>query len=197
MTLARTHDLLLATYAEFYRLELAAEEDVHRTLPFFGTAIGVVIAAIGYGAARLPDWRDAASRPVLVAAIVLLVLAVVSAAMVVLWLGRAVARRDYQRIGPEPALRARADDFAAGATAAGLEAGARDGATVEQMRLLLLATYEAVTPANRALNQQRFHARAQAAVHLMRSLFLALFATTLIFVSDKIGLLTGPHVIGH
>ena len=34
-----TATLLLATFAELYRHEVGAQEDVHRTLPFFGTAL--------------------------------------------------------------------------------------------------------------------------------------------------------------
>ncbi len=37
-----TATLLLATFAELYRHEVGAQEDVHRTLPFFGTALGIV-----------------------------------------------------------------------------------------------------------------------------------------------------------
>jgi hypothetical protein len=38
--------LLLAIFADLYRQEIAAEEDVHRFLPFFGTAPGIVIGAL-------------------------------------------------------------------------------------------------------------------------------------------------------
>src|SRR5580698_7322344 len=41
-----TTAFLLATFADLYRQEVAAEEDVHRTLPFFGTALGIVVAAL-------------------------------------------------------------------------------------------------------------------------------------------------------
>jgi len=43
--------LLLATFAELYRHEVGAEEDVHRTLPFFGTALVIVVTALAYAAA--------------------------------------------------------------------------------------------------------------------------------------------------
>jgi len=51
-----TTTFLLTTFAEFYRQELGAEEDVHRSLPFFGTALGLVIGALAYAAGRLPKW---------------------------------------------------------------------------------------------------------------------------------------------
>ncbi len=99
----RTQDLLLATYAEFYRHEVGAEEDVHRTLPFFGTALGLVIGAIAYGAGRLPPWQEAQPKWPFVLAAALLVLSLCEAGAVLFWLGRAIARRNYRRIGPEVA----------------------------------------------------------------------------------------------
>jgi hypothetical protein len=50
--------LLLATFAELYRQEIGAEEDVHRALPFFGTALGIVVGTLAYAAGRLPRWPD-------------------------------------------------------------------------------------------------------------------------------------------
>ena len=56
-----TADLLLATFAELYRHEVGAEEDVFRTLPFFSTALGIVVTALAYAAGRLPRWPDIAT----------------------------------------------------------------------------------------------------------------------------------------
>src|SRR5271169_2082285 len=47
---------LLNVFQDFYRQEVAAEEDVHRSLPFFGTALGLIITALTYVATQLPDW---------------------------------------------------------------------------------------------------------------------------------------------
>ena len=52
-----TMTAVLAAFADAYRQEVGAEEDVYRTLPFFGTALGIVIAAIGYAAGRLTQWE--------------------------------------------------------------------------------------------------------------------------------------------
>ena len=49
---------MLSTFADLYRQEVGAEEDVHRTLPFFGTALGIVIGALAYAAGHLPKWTD-------------------------------------------------------------------------------------------------------------------------------------------
>ena len=54
--------LLLTTFADLYRQEVGAEEDVHRTLPFFGTAWGIAIASLAYAAGRLPKWPDVAAH---------------------------------------------------------------------------------------------------------------------------------------
>lgn len=65
-----TTALLLATFADLYRQEVGAEEDVHRTLPFFGTALGIVIGALAYAAGRLPRLSDLKTDRALIAFVV-------------------------------------------------------------------------------------------------------------------------------
>lgn len=168
--------LLLTTFAELYRHEIGAEEDVHRALPFFGTALGIVVGALAYGAGRLPRWPDVATsggRAAFCFAGALLGLAVLEAGCVLLFLSRATARRDYRRIGPIAALRAKAGQGG-------------------DMQRALLDSYAEITPFNRGLNQRRQRFRALASSHLIRSLIWALGATTVIFVADKLGYFTGP-----
>lgn len=172
--------LLLATFVELYRQEIGAEEDVHRALPFFGTALGIVVGAIAYAAGRLPRWPDVTApggRAAFWLAGGLLALAVVKAGCVLLFLSRAVARRSYRRIGPEAVLRAIAG---------------QDDDPAPNMRRVLLGSYTEITPFNRKLNQYRQKLRALASSHLIRSLIWALGATTVIFVADKLGYFTGP-----
>ena len=38
--------LLLSLFQDVYKQELGAEEDVHRTLPFFATALGLIVTAL-------------------------------------------------------------------------------------------------------------------------------------------------------
>ena len=45
--------MLLATFQDAYRQEIGVEEDVHRTLPFFATALGFIVAALNYAAGQL------------------------------------------------------------------------------------------------------------------------------------------------
>jgi hypothetical protein len=187
-----TTTLLLATFADLYRQEIGAEEDVHRTLPFFGTALGLVLASLAYAAGRLPKWSDLTTergKIALVTASALLGLAIFEAGCVLVWLSRAIARRNYQRIGPEPALRSRVRDLQTFYDEQGVAADRQDQELVEDMRQTLLDSYTEVTPINRALNQLRYRFRALAASHLVRSLIWALAATTVIFAADKTGYL--------
>jgi hypothetical protein len=184
--------LMLATFADLYRQEAGAEEDVHRTLPFFGTALGIVIGALAYAAGRLPKWSDLVTDRgiwAFVAASALLGLAIIEAGCVLVFVSRAIARRDYRRIGPETALRTRLSELQAYYDGQGIVADDQDGELVKDMRQVLLDSYTTVTPINRALNQRRYRFRALASSHLVRSLIWALAATTVIFVTDKLGYL--------
>ena len=169
--LADTTSLLLATFADLYRQEVAAEEDVHRTLPFYGTALGIVIAAVAYAAGRLPKWTEVQAfghgRIAFWAACILLVMAIIEATFVLAFISRAISRRDYQRIGPEMALRSRMDAFATYYAGQGITGKARDSGMADDMRQTLMDSYTAVTPANRNLNQRRYRFRALASSHLI------------------------------
>lgn len=188
--------LVLATLADLHRQEVGAEEDVHRTLPFFGTALGIVIGALAYAAGRLPQWPglDAyrASIAFLVAA-ALLGLAIFEAGCVLVWLSLAISSRKYQRIGPEIELRARVAGLQAYYDQQGIAGTQREGALLEDVRQMLIESYAATTPMNRTLNQKRYKYRARASSHLVRSLIWALAATSVIFAADKLGYL--PRVM--
>lgn len=184
-----TTALLLATFADLYRQEVGAEEDVHRALPFFGTALGIVVGALAYAAGRLPKWPDVTTREGLIAfwlASALLAAAVVEAACVLIFLSRAIARRNYQRIGPETALRAKVAELQADDDEPPILGPLHDRRLASDMREILLNSYTEITPRNRRLNQRRYRFRALAASHLVRSLIWALGATTVIFMADKL-----------
>ncbi len=188
--------LLLATFADLYRQEVGAAEDVHRTLPFFRTALGIVIGALAYAAARLlklSDLPSLYSRTAFIAAAGLLVLAVIEATCVPFWVSRAIARGDYQRIGPETALRARLVELQGYYADQGIVGDRRDKELVKDMRQTLLDSYTIATPAIRDLNRRRYKFRTPASSHLVRSLIWALAATSVIFAADKLGHL--PKVI--
>jgi hypothetical protein len=183
---------MLSTFADLYRQEVAAEEDVHRTLPFFGTALGLVFGALAYAAGRLPKWTDLATHRGIAAfglATFLLGLAIVEAGCVLVFLSRAIARRDYRRIGPETALQTRLSELQVYYDGQGLPGDAQDAELVKDIRQVLLDSYTTVTPINRGLNQRRYRFRSLASSHLVRSLIWALGATTVIFAADKLGYL--------
>lgn len=189
---AETTTLLLATFADLYRQEVGAEEDVHRTLPFFGTALGIVIGALAYAAGRLPKWPSLTTRDEQIAfsaAAAFLGLAIIEAGCVLVWVSRAIARRDYKRIGPETEIRNRLTDLHAFYEGQGINGDRRDRELAQDIRQTLLDSYTAATPANRVLNQMRYKFRARASSHLVRSLIWALVATSVIFLADKVGFL--------
>lgn len=188
--------LMLATFADLYRQEIGAEEDVHRTLPFFGTALGIVIGALAYAAGRLPKWPDLSAGVGLYAyyaAVFMLCLAVVEAGFVLLWISFAIARRRYERIGPEATLRARVAALQAYYDGQNIVGEQRDAELLEDVRQMLLDSYTVATPENRNRNQQRYKFRAWASMQLVRSLIWALIATSIMFAADKLGYL--PKVI--
>jgi hypothetical protein len=188
-----TTDFLLTTFADLYRQEVAAEEDVHRTLPFFGTALGIVIAALAYAAGRLPKWCDLVAvghgRIAFCVSTVLIGLSITEAVFVLVFVSRAIARRAYQRIGPEPALRTRMYELRAYYEGQGVDEVTQDKEMAKDMRVVLLDSYTEVTSSNRILNQRRYRFRALASSHLVRSLIWALVATSVMFVTDKLGYL--------
>lgn len=182
--------LLLATFADFYRQEIGAEEDVHRTLPFYGTALGIVVGALAYAAGRLPKLPDITQRDGLIAFWVaggLLTMAIIDAVFVLIFLSRAIARRDYQRVGPEAAIRARVAALQASYDAITVSGRQQDRKLAGDVQQLLLESYTEVTPINRELNRRRTRFRAFASSHLVRSLIWAFGATTVIFMADKVG----------
>ena len=110
-----------------------------------------------------------------------------------MWVSRAIARRDYQRIGPETELRARVAALDAYYDEQGISGDQRDKELATDVRQALVDSYTVTTPANRDLNQIRYKFRARASSHLVRNLIWALTAASIIFLCDKLGYL--PKVI--
>lgn len=185
----RTDDLMLATCTALYQQEVAAEEDLHRTLPFFTTALGIVIGALGFASAQMPPLPATGDRfgmTLFCLSALPLGLAMLDASLVLFWLLKAVARREHQRIGPEDRLRATLAQRHAARQADGTPPGQMDARLLDDMRHVLLDAYCAVTPGNRVINRDRHRFRAQASTHLVRSLMWALSATIVIFILGKV-----------
>jgi hypothetical protein len=101
---------MLGLFADLYRQKIGAEEDVHRTLSFFRTALGIIIGALACAAGRLPKWSALTTHLGVIAftgAALLLALAIIESACVLFFISRAISRRDCRRIGPETASRTR------------------------------------------------------------------------------------------
>jgi hypothetical protein len=187
---------MLATFAELYRQEVGVEEDFYRALPFFGTALGVIVAAVVYSASHLSSWfylSTTSEYGVFIAAAALLLLTMIEALRVVFLLARGVGPHPYGRIGPERPLHDRLNELRAYYEAQGITGEKQDDELVKDMQQVLLESYMAATPVSRAVNQRRFKLRAQAAGGSMRSLLWALLATILIFAADELGYI--PKVI--
>lgn len=196
---------LLAVFQDFYRQEVAAEEDVHRTLPFFATALGLIITALNYVAAQLPDWATVLNScsadhktfswnvvgcawPAGLGAVCLIVSAL--AIVWVLWLLlQATIPRGYERIGPERDYINRARELHDYHASLGLTDQALDLAVSLDVRDQLLQDFAVILPHNRRLSLRRHNSRGKAFRFLLGSLFLALLATIIILITAKVGLL--------
>ena len=99
----------------------------------------------------------------------------------------ATKRRDYERIGPEPALRSRFAELRALHNDPTLSGNERDQRITNDIRQVLLDSYTTATPLNRDLNRYRRKLRANASVLLVMSLNLVLAATIITLVVDKLG----------
>ena len=202
----RTAAMLLATFQDAYRQEISAEEDVHRTLPFFATALGLVIAAVNYALGQLPGWDVlvkscprgrgillnhhmlACIWPVLLATACLVVSAVLGIG-VLADLAAATRRRGYKRIGREPDQITRAQALRDYHAALGVQGAALDDAVHLDLREQLLEDLAEAVTFNRDLTLRRYAFRARAVAFLLASLLSALVATIFVLIASKTGLL--------
>jgi hypothetical protein len=184
-----TTALLLATFADQYRQELSAAEDVYRTLPFFGTALGIVVTSAGYVASLLPKWSNDAScagRVAFLVAAALFGLAVKEGGFVLYWLKRAIENKDFPRMPAEPDFRNTLRERRENLAHEGVPNVEWDNELVKAAREALLKSYTEGNPAAREVNRQRYQSRANASMHLIQGLIWVLCATTVIFAADKL-----------
>jgi hypothetical protein len=202
----KTVSALFALLHDFYRQELGAEEDVHRTLPFFATALGLIVASLNYSATQLPSWSAVLKScsqsnpaafgwsvvpcawPVFLAGLFLLFVMILSGA-VLAYLGLATRKRAYLRAGPEPVILDRMRELHIYHAGTGLSGDELDSAVTLDVRAQLLDTFAEVVSANRDITLQRYRYRARAVLCLLLSLLFALLATILIIVTVKFGLI--------
>lgn len=185
-----TAALLLATFQDRYRIEVQADEDVFRTLPFFATSLGLVLAAVGFAATRLPPWSTAEARPVLVVGGGLIACSVLAAFAVLAFLWRATAPAVVSRPEREDKILAdRARLLRDLAAQPGIEPEDADSRVAATLREDFILNYAIAALEQRALNRSRGKHRSRAAQLLIGSLVLAFAATAIIYLADKIGYL--------
>lgn len=200
----KTATIILALLQDLYRQEVSAEEDVHRTLPFFATALGLILASLNYAATQLPSWAQVLAAcstakpprlgwdvlpcawPAGLATACLVIVIILSIAVLV-FLGLATRKRSYTRIGPELDIIAGTREIHAFHIGEGAVADALDTLVASNVREQLLEPLATAAAANREATQERYHFRAQAVSCLLWSLFFALLAIIFIVVNAKFG----------
>ena len=163
--------------AEGYRQQLADEENVPRSLPFFATSLAVLVAILG----AIKDWIPKLDGSVLHSVIWgLLALLAFCLALIIYFLREAVRRRDYKYIMDELALAKYVSalrDYYADAPDRDLA----EAAILADVESELGRQYRAAAVNNRTINFDRARARASAFEVLIFALLLAfaVIATTL------------------
>lgn len=202
----KTTSLIFALLQDSYRQEIGAEEDVHRTLPFFATALGLIVASLNYSATQLPSWGEvlkSCSRresPALSWHIIrcawsvlladLSLLAVVCLSGAVLWyLFQATRTRNYTRVGPEPTIVAITREIHTYRASAGISGDELDTTVMIDVRAGLLDPLSSAVAANRDVTLQRYRDRARAVLCLLCSLSFALLGTILVATTAKFGII--------
>jgi hypothetical protein len=202
----KTTSLLFSLLQDFYRQEIGAEEDVHRTLPFFATALGLIVASLNYAATQLPPWEDVIAScgrrgqpalgwniipctwPLLLDWLSLSLVVCLSAA--VLWyLFLATRTRNYTRVGPESLIVAGVRELHAHHAGTGASGDGLDTIVVSDVRVRLLDPFTAAVAANREVTLQRYRYRARAVLCLLCSLFVALVGTIVVIATVKFGII--------
>lgn len=191
----RSGGLVLEVIQDSYRREVAAEEDVFRTLPFFATALSFLMVAVTFAARQLPGhgafwdvcgrvrgWRSFGCAALVGLADLFLFGALVLGVLVLIPLHRAIRLRDYRRVGPEDAVIAMARGLSAASAASKDDGGAgaptdRDVGVAAALRERLMDATAAAVMHNRDINAARYKGRSAALDLLIWSLILALAGT--------------------
>jgi hypothetical protein len=198
----RTSGLLLDLFRQIYLTEIGSEEDVHRSLPFFGAALGLILAAVYYTAGKLPDWKSLTntcpisnagetirflgciSLPAIAAALILATL--VTSGLTLYFLGIATRGRIYRRITESETVQLARELT----TYHGVSAkwpGQIDNLVVTDLSDELIDQLVANLKQNRSITKLRYESRSRAISFLIWSLLIALFATIFMVATVKLG----------
>jgi hypothetical protein len=169
-------------------------------LPFFATALGLIVASLNYSVTQLPSWRAVLTYcgrlpaigwhvipcawSVLLAGFSLATVVCLSG-FILFYLALATRRRGYTRVGPESMIVARTRALHAYYASKGMSGDALDTAVGNDVRAELLDPFSAAVEANRAVTLRRYHYRALAVACLLWSLLFALLGTTFVAVTAK------------
>jgi hypothetical protein len=174
--------------ADGFRRELDQEENVVRSLSFFATSLGVLVAFLGLAMPLLPPL---AAEPVAVAAYAALAVVVASLALLLFFLFDAIRVRRFEYPSDELALR----DYARRLTAY-YSQGTADGrppapdvvagAVLDDLRATVTGQLAEAARVSRRNNADRLRARARAFSALMLALAFALLLVCLIFLRGAV-----------
>lgn len=181
-TLKVIHD----TFADKFKAEIAAEEDLFRTLPFFATALGVGVAGASFAASHMPidvlactlsNWIKALA----LFCILLLLAAGLLVVLCILRLMQAVGARIERVALNEPGLL----QWVERTNVRPREGGGPRAANADDIRMRLIANYYNVNRSKRDANLRRRTSRSQAISALLLSFLCSFAATVIIFIAER------------
>lgn len=182
--------LLYDVFAERYRQEMAAEEDLFRTLPFFATSLGVGVAGASFALSHMPvdllispQGKSTLGRVAALACALLVFLAAILVCSCLFSLVAAVgARRQRVALSELRVLKEIRNNRAIQKKLLEKEQ------IVDDIRITFMINYCHVNESVRSTNDLRRNARSKAIVRLLVGFFITLVATFLIFIFEKLGI---------
>jgi hypothetical protein len=181
--------------ADSYRSENDREENVARSLPFFGTSLAVLAALLGIVRSSLPvlSWSIFA-----ISTYMILISLLTSLLFVLCYLWLAVKRRSFEFLSTGDELYNHYEslqkyyestqmlgDNKEDAAVRDVRVGLIEESIINDLRILLIKEYSKVSTINHANNLARAEARAKAFQSLVVTLFLAYCLVFAIIVHDQ------------
>ncbi len=171
-------------YTDGYKQQIADEENVPRSLPFFATASAVLVAIIAASKDLIPGFSWTVYSAWIWALIALLALCLLASMILLLF---ALWPRDFKYVMSEPELHNYVEQlrkfYSLNST---LSASQREAAILEDLRIALSSQYRVGAANNRAINFGRASKRATAFCLLVFALILAFAMIASILVNIKI-----------
>ena len=181
-------------FADRHRIEVNAEEDFFRTLPFFATALGVGVAGASFALTHLPlDLLSSVSdRAIGIKLVALLcVLLMTASAVLAVWCVFALlyatgALEEWPVLSEAGLL-----EWIVSDTKRLLSLkGSKTSPDATDIRARLVANYRFVNASKRTANQVRRTARSRAIARLLLSFLCSFAVTVTIFIFERLKLFT-------